>query len=598
MMKIFRKGAIIPFALFSIGIFVFTYFFFDSLLKWGLEKGLTSAIEAEANIKEVKTSFLNLDLEIKGIALTNKEKPDFNIVEIGMVKFKLLPDAILRGKIVIDESSIKDILVESKRTKRGFVVQKKVSEASMPKDETSEKIKKEAINVVKKENKENIFSDIASLLGGAKSEDLAKAFEGNLESKKRFEELGLKLKEKEIEFQKVMANLPKDHELKDLEKRSQGINLKDLSNLGKMQKTLKEIDSLKKDIDKALKSYDTAKKTIDEDLKFLENAPKGIDKLIATDIENAKKKLKLPSLDPKKIALSLFEKELEGKVREFEGYYYKIEKYLPPKKSKEEKEASKLIPRKRGEGKNYEFGTPKSYPLFWLKLASINSKSSDGEMRGEIRDVTTNQKITSKKTTALFKGEFIGKSFKSLAFDSSLDYRDTLELKLNASLGGVIIDKRPLSESNDATFNLLEGVGSSDANFLLEGKNINFNFDSKVTNVKFETASPSKDMLSLLNQVASEANVVTLQGKGRGTLKDLKLDVSSNLATIIQKALEKTVKAKIDEVSKEVQTKITSEVNKVKDLYEKNLKNLKTSSQDKIEAQKAELQKNLKKIKV
>ncbi|NJM09721.1 MAG: hypothetical protein HC883_02150 [Bdellovibrionaceae bacterium] len=53
---------------------------------------------AEVNVGHLNTSFLRASLEIGGIEVTDKNKPERNLVEVGSIKFKMLWDALLRAK--------------------------------------------------------------------------------------------------------------------------------------------------------------------------------------------------------------------------------------------------------------------------------------------------------------------------------------------------------------------------------------------------------------------------------------------------------------------------------------------------------------------
>src|SRR5690606_18786988 len=145
----------IPFAeVVGLGV-VFQIFFMDSLIKMALEKIGTRIHGAEVNVSDLETKLSNLSISIGRIQFTNNDKPMRNNFEIGSIRFALTWDALLRGKFVIEESSINDILLDTERASRGTVLE-------VAKEE--EEKKSETLQNAEKEFEGNIFGDIAKLL--------------------------------------------------------------------------------------------------------------------------------------------------------------------------------------------------------------------------------------------------------------------------------------------------------------------------------------------------------------------------------------------------------------------------------------------------
>ena len=139
---IFRTGAIVPFGIFVALLVIFQIFFIDGLIKMVMEKLGTRIHGAEVNVSGVETKISNLSIEIGRIQFTNRDKPERNNFEIGSIRFALMWDALLRGKFVIEESSINNILLDTKRNSRGFVTPIAKEEAEK-KNETLQNAEKE-----------------------------------------------------------------------------------------------------------------------------------------------------------------------------------------------------------------------------------------------------------------------------------------------------------------------------------------------------------------------------------------------------------------------------------------------------------------------
>jgi uncharacterized protein (TIGR03545 family) len=103
-----RKGAVklIPLVAVSAavaGIVFFITVLANPFLERTIEGALESLFEARAEIDNFHLSFLKFEIGIDGIAIANRDSPMKNLIETGRMEFKLKPQAILRGKVYIEE---------------------------------------------------------------------------------------------------------------------------------------------------------------------------------------------------------------------------------------------------------------------------------------------------------------------------------------------------------------------------------------------------------------------------------------------------------------------------------------------------------------
>src|SRR5690606_22431584 len=116
-----------------------------------------------------------------------------------------------------------------------------------------------------------------------------------------------------------------------------------------------------------------------------------------------------------KIDYADFSKDLFGRM--FSSHLVTLNKYagvakqyMPPKKDPAEKAAERIVPRQRGAGEDIRFPVQGGYPLFWLKRATVSSKSTEqglsGDVQGEIPDVSTDPAIVRNPTLVRLEGDF------------------------------------------------------------------------------------------------------------------------------------------------------------------------------------------------
>ena len=117
-----RWGAVGPFVIVVALIYIYFAFFFDMHAKHLLQTLATRGNGAEVDISRVHTSFWKASLEIDDIQVTNHDEPIKNSIEIGSIRWHMLWDALLRGKIAIDEASILDIRIGTVRKTPGRVL--------------------------------------------------------------------------------------------------------------------------------------------------------------------------------------------------------------------------------------------------------------------------------------------------------------------------------------------------------------------------------------------------------------------------------------------------------------------------------------------
>ena len=191
-----RTEAIVPFIIIVALVWVYFFFFFDTHLRRGLEYVGTRANGAEVDIAKVRTSFWDASLNIYKIEVTDGSTPTKNKIQIGEMRWNMLWDAILRGKIAIEDASILDIAIGVPRAKPGYV---------LPPDPPGtksafEKVREAALAKAQQEFSQNVLGDAAAILGGVNPQDQLKNIEGTLKSAVRVKELEAELTKKQAEW--------------------------------------------------------------------------------------------------------------------------------------------------------------------------------------------------------------------------------------------------------------------------------------------------------------------------------------------------------------------------------------------------------------
>jgi uncharacterized protein (TIGR03545 family) len=100
-------------------IFIFFTVFANPLLENALETGLEAVFEAKSDVNNLRINPFRFQISIGGITIANRDKPMTNLFQMGRTEIRLKPEAVLRGKIYIEEIRADTIRFGTARTVSG-----------------------------------------------------------------------------------------------------------------------------------------------------------------------------------------------------------------------------------------------------------------------------------------------------------------------------------------------------------------------------------------------------------------------------------------------------------------------------------------------
>ncbi|MBL7544211.1 MAG: TIGR03545 family protein [Bdellovibrionaceae bacterium] len=604
-----RWEAIIPFAVIIVLIGLYFKLFFDTHMRSLAEFAGYHATGAEVNIRTFETSFFDASLRVGGIELTNPEKPTHNNLNIGEVRFSLLWDALLRVKFVINEASIENISFDQPRKKPGKVKPPEPEKESALQKE-AEKLKDEALEKAKTQYDDNVFGNIANMMSGSNESDEMKKLESKLISKEKMKAFEATLQQKQKDWEERLKKLPKASEFQALGDRLKKVKTSGFSKPEEVQKAVAEVQTIMSEGQKKIDEVNATKNDFDKDLKLTDEGLKEIRTQIEKDIKDLQAHFKIPKIDAKSIAMTLFKRYTGpyfAKINHYRALFYK---YAPPNiVNKDNKPEVTIQPRPRERGTNYEFGKVNAYPTFWLKKAMISSQfnsadpnSKNGNLKGEILDVTSNQLVTGRPTMASITGGFPSENIEGLEFTLKFDNR-TKDALINAVMGvkSFAISEKQIVESPDLALSFKSAIGGVRSTIdLVNYKELTLKVVNEFKDIDYQVAAKNKDVEGILINVFKEARTTNMIAEGKGILPRFDLDIHSDLGQLLQKGFEREINAKIEELKKKIKEFVDNEINKQKEIIEKQVNELRTKAEaeiKKVQAQ-AEEQKKLAETKI
>lgn len=605
--SIVRWSALGPLAIISALTYIYFHFLFDMHLRKSLEWVGYSTLGAEVNVEKVETSFWKASLKVTNIEITNAEKPTHNLISLGQIKFSMIWDALLRGKAVIHEATIEQIMYDHIRKSPGKVKppEPENNEPSVVEKE-AQKLGKEAIEKAQDQYGDNILGDVAAMLGGTSGDSKAKELEGQLQSKAKIAEVQKAFDDSKKTWDEKVAHLPQAKDFKAVGDKLAKVKTKDFKTPEELKSSLDQIQALLKEGEALGQQVQNTSKELDEKIKSLNSSMQDLDKVVQADIKMLEAHFKIPKLDGVAISKALLKRYIDPYMAKFQKYNKLAHKYIPPgllEKKKEEKPDVSIQPRPRAKGVTYEFGRQNSYPLFWLQRAAITSKTSPehpeiGNLSGEALDFTSNAILTGKPMILRFTGDFPGMAMNDIMATLTLNHHQfPINETLRAKIGSYGVDKKMLVASKDIELGLNKAIGSSllEANF--QGKDWNFSIDNVYSKIEYNVSSPNKTMDEILKKVFQDIPILKIQASGEGEFPNLPINIKSNLGDEIAASLSRQLNAKIEEAKAQVKKIVDENINKEKQKLEDQFNKLKTQADgeikkanEQVNKQKAELE--------
>lgn len=594
-----RWEAILPFTIIVALIWAYFFLFFDSHLRKALEYVGTQVNGAEVNLGSLRTSFWNASLEIRKLELTDASEPTKNQLQIGEIRWRMLWDALLRGKIAIHEASVLGIAIGTPRARPGYVIPPPPPNTEPGALET---LKEQALQKAQAEFSRNVLGDLAAILGGMDPTSQLKSIENELKASAQVKALQEELAQKEKNWKERLAKLPQQKDIQEIESRLKTVKLDRFNNPQEVQQSLQQIDGIFKDIDNKIKEVDAAKQALGSDIGTYQNTLKELEQVVQQDIKDLESRLKLPKLDMQSLSRSIFGPMFLGRVKEVNGYIEKARQYAPPKKSAEEKAAFKPTPRERANGRNYAFGRPNSYPLFWLKEAKISSKTTpeadwSGDLEGALRDVTNDPPTLGRPTLISFKGDFPKQAVMGVDGLITIDHvTETPVETAQIKIASFPLSNRTFIDSPEVKLGMDSSVGSTAFDVELKGDGLKISnmstFQNAPSTAGFLTSEAKEPILAdILKKSLTDVKRVTLNASVGGTWSAPGFDIDSSLGRDLATAFDKQIQAKLNEARAKLQNFINEKIGKEKERLLADFNKAKAQVDNLIKEKQAEIDK-------
>ena len=270
------------------------------------------------------------------------------------------------------------------------------------------------------------------------------------------------------------------------------------------------------------------------------------------DFERLKNKYSMNPEGGKNILGSMLEGPLKEKLDKAWKAYKMISPYLNRGKSPEEQEYV------RGKGIDISFAKASPYPDFLLRHGNLSLILFDTEVKGEVKDLSDNQKVYGKPAQMNFHSSK-NEVFDSFALDAVMDKTGP------QSQDKLALDVQGLSLKNTGTPELKGGTAKITGQLTItDENNLNGNFKAALNSVSLSI--PKQEGNELANTIAQSLSTIdriNISVGISGTIESYQLDIKSNLSEIISKAIKNVIGDKMKGFESSLMSAIQSQTGDV-----------------------------------
>jgi uncharacterized protein (TIGR03545 family) len=417
-----RQGVVklLPLTVFAVlvaGLVIFVSLFMDPVLERLLERGLENVFEARCDVDKFHLGLLRFRIGIESVTVANRDEPMKNLFETGRLEIRLRPQAVLRGKVYIEELRADSLRFGTPRTVSGAMPEYAAKIAARREKEPAPPVVDlsnfDAMGLLNRE-----YDKLAS----------PKAFQSALaaydEAKTRWEN----------QYDRANAQIA---ELQASVQPILNININNIRSVEEVTKVVSDINALVGSAENARNEVETIVDGVRTDIGTAQNLEKTAREALQGDIDHLKSYLDLGSGNALKALEPSIREILSDEIEQYIAYgqraleaFEKV-KALQARIPKSEPKPKKQVFR----GRNVVFPT-QAYPAFYLGEMASDFTLGEWNWGFDLRSVSSDPDLTGRPTELTLALAEQGSYGRTARFDGSADFRNNARQYFSAAVTG------------------------------------------------------------------------------------------------------------------------------------------------------------------
>jgi uncharacterized protein (TIGR03545 family) len=549
-----KKGAIqlIPLA-FAAAVVAVVIIFFSifatPLLEQAMEMGLEAAFEAKSDVDNLRLSLVPLRVSIDGITVANRDKPMTNLFQMGKTNINLKTEAVLRGKIYIEEIRADTIRFGTARTVSGAIPAK-------PPKEKPVKQKSDAPPLVDLKN----FDAMALL-----NQEFDK-----LNTPKLYDEAITAYNETVTKWKGQIDNTTaRVQELRTVSQPFLSLNVSSIRDIETIRSTIQNINTAVSSVQAATNDVTTIVSGLETDINNARRLESSARNSLTADIDHLKSYIDLGSGAGFAVVEPFIRDMLSDTAEQYLDYGMMALEVLEkvktnfldkPKEVKPKEEKPKKERKVAFKGRDVSFPVV-LYPTFYLGTLASDFSVDMWNWAFDLRNISSDPDLTNKPVTlTLGLKEENSNLQRNVSFNGNADFRKNAKDLYNAEINGNGFPVNLGDQLSRLGINGLKGETSFSVNMTGHTDN-SFSSGGNVVIRQAALVSPSGTIAEAIDTAIRQAGNINLglQYVHKINEKDV-FNINTNITDLFASALRSTAEAyakkAIDELEKALRQKI------------------------------------------
>jgi uncharacterized protein (TIGR03545 family) len=510
----------------------------DPLARHAITTAGTALVGAEVDLDKADVGLFPPRLALAGLAVTDPDAPMTNAFQVARAELSVNGGALLGGRFVVDAMRVEGVRLHTPRARSG-AIKKAAKKAEAPG-----------------------AAGPGLSLPGIDLPDLNEILNRQpLASVQQAEALAHDLKGARAAWEERVKSLPGQDDLDRYRERLKELKANRKGGLEGILKTAAEAKSLAKDVE--------------GDVKTLRRAGDDLKGEVAGYRKRAAELADAPAAEARRLteryrsggALGVGTAFLNQTAERWTSTALAWYRRLGPLLERAGQAAGKGTAERpvRGRGHVVRFPEVNPAPNFWVREATVSVAAAGGEVRGTVRDVTTEPRVLGKPVTFAFAGDGLTAA-RSLTLDGLLDRTDPdhPDDRARLAISGAKVHDMVLSRGK-----LPVTLAQADADLAVDAHRrddaLNAEIQTTLAAARFAAEGATGEAGKALTQALEGVRKATVDATVTGTVERPRVAVRSDLDRVLAGALKGVVDARVralegrvrDAIAERIQGRLT-----------------------------------------